>query len=90
MSEVRMSVLRARVRASHTEPEDQGVDFQHPQWVEIEKCKEDGYVLIHVYEVQYCRFVHTWQPSVKEAKNEAEFEFSVDEREWETVGRENG
>jgi hypothetical protein len=81
-----MGCLRARVEAG--EEDTEGSNCQRPQWVEIEKCKDEGYVLVHVYEVKLCRYIHTWHASIASAIAEASADFSVAEKEWTLVGRE--
>jgi hypothetical protein len=80
-----MGCLRARVQKS--EEDAGGNDCQRPHWVEIEKLKDEGYVLVHVYEVKYCRHIHTWHSSITSAMAEANADFSVAEKEWTLVGR---
>ncbi len=57
-------------------------------WVEIEKRKEEGFLLSHIYETQ-CPFIHIWHDSIESAKAEANLDFSVAENEWEVVTRED-
>jgi hypothetical protein len=81
-----MGCLRARVQMSEEDAE--GANCERPHWVEIEKLKEEGYVLVHVYEVKVCRHIHTWHSSISSAMTEANLDFSVAEKEWTLVGRE--
>jgi hypothetical protein len=81
-----MGCLRARVQVSEEDAE--GANCERPQWVEIEKLKDEGYVLVHVYEMTLCRYIHTWHSSIASAMAEANLDFSVTENEWSLTGKE--
>jgi hypothetical protein len=81
-----MGCLRARVQM--TDQNTEGGSCQRPQWVEIAKLKDDGHILVHVFEVKYCRHIHTWHSSIASAMAEANLDFSVAENEWTLSGRE--
>ncbi|MFH0823697.1 MAG: hypothetical protein V2B18_13190 [Pseudomonadota bacterium] len=59
-----------------------------PQWVEIERAVEGGYLLVTI-DGRGWSFVETWHASVEEAKAEAELDFSVGENDWASVNGEN-
>ncbi len=84
-----MSVLRAKVLPDNGDSQSKVSEIAPPQWVEIEKCKEKGYVLVHVYEAKICRYVHTWHSSIASAMAEAHLDFSVAENEWSLMSRED-
>jgi hypothetical protein len=52
----------------------------------IEESPE-GFLLIHVY-LREGAFIHTWHPSVQEAKEEARREFAIGVDEWAPVHEE--
>jgi hypothetical protein len=81
-----MGCLRAKVQVRDQDTD--GANCERPHWVEIEKLKDQGYVLVHVYEVKLCRYIHTWHSSIASAMAEASLDFSVAENEWSLTGNE--
>jgi len=88
--EVSMICLRAAVRSEGSPAGHAGThkspEYPLPQWVVIEESPE-GFLLIHVY-LREGAFIHTWHPSVQEAKEEARREFAIGVDEWAPVHEE--